>query len=164
MDLMKNSILNFLRITATSETGILHILSDYGSKPWGKILNYPELDSMEFMDYYYLKENETIEQVSYKLYNDEKYWDLLLIINERDPLFGMVYTLDSLRDSVKEKIQAYNSENFSSDLPQDRLNALAEEKFVDAYYGNELNRKLKYIKKEYLPKFFMILRRDGIIT
>ena len=51
-----------------------------------------------------------IENIAYKLYNDPKYYDILMLLNQRDMLFDMVYTFDTIKDIVEEETNNYFNE------------------------------------------------------
>ncbi len=166
--LLKNSLLNFDKFTKTSvipklspETDMFYI-SDYTSKMLKEIAKLPAIVDGTHTQIYNLMDEEMIESVSFNLYNDEKYWDLLLIINNRDPLFGMAYSFDNIRQASIDKVQKYVDNTLRHGLSTERFNALTEEVFVEKYVENELNRTLIVIRPEMMQDFIRILRVNNI--
>ena len=101
---MKNTVVKFDYTDVYDD----YIVQDYTSRKLYDIYEMPELKLREYIDYYQLSDNETIEQVSYKLYTTAMYWDVLLYINEMDPLYSMVYDFDFSRDLAVKIINDMN--------------------------------------------------------
>jgi predicted PhzF superfamily epimerase YddE/YHI9 len=149
---MKNTVLKYDKIGSLS-----FISEDYTSKKMSNIRELPELSNADWVEYIELYDNQTIEQISYILYDSANYWDLLIVINNIDPLFDMSYEFDILEQISENKVQKYLAD-YSGAYKNDtyeRLKALTLTKEVDK---NEVNRQLKIIKPEKLYDFISLLK------
>jgi hypothetical protein len=149
---MKNTVLKYDKIGSLS-----FISEDYTSKKISNIRNLPELSDADWVEYVELYDNQTIEQISYILYDDVNFWDMLVVINNIDPLFDMAYEFDILEQIAETKVQKY-LEGYSGVYKNDtyeRLKALTLAKETE---NNEINRQIKIIKPEKLYDFISILK------
>jgi len=147
---MKNKIINY---------DIIDNHMDYRSKDVSKILALKELSDTNYIDYYTLQDNEKIEGVSYYLYNSTVYWDLLLLINERDPLFGLTYDYDYIATKAEDNIERYNS-SYNIDLSvedPEYYQELIDTEIERLSLINEENRTIKIIKPSKILDFTRIL-------
>jgi len=149
---MKNTILKYDKIDGGS-----FISEDYTSKDMKKILELPELSNTEWIEYIELYDNQTIEQISFLLYDSADYWDILVIINDMDPLFDMSYEFDILEQLSENKVQKYLADysGFYKVDTYDRLKELVLAKEVEQ---NEINRQIKIIKPEKLYDFINLVK------
>jgi len=157
---MTNFLMKYTKLEREYGTTLFKI-SDYTELNLKKILQIPESTASEYLDIYSLMDDETIENISYKLYGDEKYWDLLLLLNEKDPLFDMCYSITTLQEESFKRVKAYEMNIFRGTLPPERFLALQEEIFIELYTKNEYNRKLRVIKPSRLSDYIRILRING---
>ena len=157
---MVNFLMKYSKLGREIGNSLMNI-SDYTELNVKKILQIPESNSTDYLDIYSLSDDETIENVSYKLYGDEKYWDLLLILNSKDPLFDMCYSINTLQEESFKLVKDYEVNIYRSALPQERFLELQGEIFTDLYIKNEYNRKLKIIKTGKLADYIRILRLNG---
>jgi len=149
---MKNTILNFDKRNLTE-----FIVSDYTSRNFRPILDLPELQDKTWIDYIVLDDDQKIEQISQTLYGSPDYWDVLMLINGRDPLFDMVYNSDVLSDIAKEIINKFASE-YSGRYKQETFDDLIKAKTKQIEARNEELRTMKIIRPEKIHDFIKILR------
>ena len=118
---MKNSILIFEREVIDNIS-----VTDY------KTLNLDSLrdllNNKSYLKYIELKYNDLIENVSYKYYKNSAYWDLLLVMNNRDALFDMVYNFDTVVDIVDEITENYFRKDYQGKV---------SEQFIEWYKENK---------------------------
>lgn len=144
---MDNSVVNFKKENIDGFE-----ISDYRSKDFSKFKEIQK-DQFKSLDVF---NNSLIEGISYNIFNNTDYWDLLLLINDKDALFDMVYDFDTIKDIVEESIQSYffNPER----IYQGNLN----DEFIEGYRNyletvlsnqNFFHSKLKVINKNIINKF-----------
>jgi len=143
---MKNTLLNYDKFSSYK-----YIANDYTS-----ILTLPELQDTTYIEYVQLDENQTIEQVSYALYGTPDYWDILVLINNRDPLFDMVYSFDIVDGIAGDKVLNYLS-NYSGVYKADTFNRLKTITLADLETKNDNLRTLKIIKPVKMFDFIKII-------
>lgn len=157
---MINSLMKYTKIGRALGTSLFNI-ADYTEVNLKTILALDESTSDSYIDTYMLSDDETIEGISYRLYGSEKYWDLLLILNSKDPLFDMCYSVDSLKEESFLKVQEYENTVYGAPLPTERFLELQKEIFTNLYIKNENNRLLKIIKVGMLSDYIKVLRKAG---
>ena len=115
---------------------------------------------------YHVKENETIEAVSFKFYGDSGYhWIIMLVNDILDPYYGWPLSDSELKDHVTHKYGAGN-ENAThhykpsqfSDLPPDTIldesvdpsERTAVTNFEHETEVNEAKRAIRILRKEFI--------------
>jgi hypothetical protein len=152
---LKNTLFNF----GTTQIGN-YIVQDYSRNKIWQISSLPEVQDKTYVTEITLEDNQTIEAISYILYNNEDYWDILLAINGISPLFDMTYDFDVIKISSSAYANEYIN-NFGlgfSELTKTRLIEEFREKFLNQ---NEENRNFKVIKPNRMNDFLKILRDNG---
>ena len=142
---MKNSILNFEREVIDNIS-----VTDY------KTLNLDSLrdllNNKSYLKYIELKYNDLIENVSYKYYKNSAYWDLLLVMNNRDALFDMVYNFDTVVDIVDEITENYFRKDYQGKVSEEFILWYKENKKIKISNLNENNVILFILKDEILSE------------
>ena len=90
-------------------------VSDYRS------LNINPILKTDFTDYTLnqnVPQNMLVENISFNIYNNPKFFDILLLINNRDMLFDMSYDYDTLIDLANEITTNYFSDYIGS-MPEE---------------------------------------------
>ena len=153
---MKNKILNYTRETVGNIS-----VSDYFSK---KIDVYSlfydtEINMNDFVSISTLADDDKLERIAFELYGSTDYWDLILMLNDRNPLFDMPYNFDNVTQSVEEYVRYYsNIIYYSSPLNEIRTQELIEEWKIKALEKNEKLRFIYVILPSKMPEFIRILR------
>lgn len=148
---MKNTLLTYDKFSSYK-----FIANDYTSKNFKNILSLPELNSTVYIDYIELDENQTMEQVSYALYDTPDYWDILILINNRDPLFDMVYNFDIVDNISSSRILEY-LKNYSGTYKTNTVDNLKKITLQDLENKNDNLRTLKVIKPDKMFDFIKIV-------
>jgi len=149
---MKNTLLNFDKIDGGD-----FIANDYTSRNFKQILDLPELSDSKWVEYIELYDNQTIEQISFLVYDNTNFWDILLIINNIDPLFDMSYDYDILNQISINKVNEYLA-GYSGAYKQDTFDRLKSIVLAEETNMNETHRKFKIIKKEKLYDFLNLIK------
>ena len=148
---MKNTVIKYPNISCRQFTA-----QDYTDKKFKQILDLPELTDSTYVEHIELLDNQTIEQISYILYGSPDFWDILVLINNMDPLFSMSYDFDIIKDISKAKVQKY-LEGYSGMYKNDTEERLDELVLHNNIEANEKRRTIRVIKKDRLGDFLKIL-------
>ena len=137
-----------------------YIVSDYFSKK----TNVYDLrhTAQEYLDIYKLSDNEKIEGVSYTLYGTTDYWDIILLLNDRNPLFDFPYDYDATFEAARKHVNAYVHFTYSGAplIVGVIAERLGKEFLEKAIAENERNRYLLIVKPNKMSDFIKVLR-DG---
>jgi hypothetical protein len=134
-----------------------YIYKDYTDIKYYKISLWDEIKSNEWITYYTLSDNEKIENVSYNLYGTPDYWDLILGINYKNPLFDMIYDYDNLESSVDIYLEKYEQMYFG-EMSDEHKEKLKQIFISDKLKNNEKNRTIKVIKPNRIQDFFRLMK------
>lgn len=160
---MNNTVLNY-NLEELDE----FIVSDYFSK---KIDLYNILQEFadsgilsEYVQMYRISDDDKLERISYDIYGTTDYWDLLLQINDTQPLFGMPYSLDVIIDSANEYWEKYSKDvYFQPPVNSVVISALVNDEIEVSKERNESIRFIYIIKPTKLQEFLKILRERDYI-
>ena len=115
--------------------------------------------NVSFAEPYYIEDNETIEDLSYKVYGSvNHYWVIALLNDVIDPVYDWVLNVEELREYVENKygvgndIQIHHWELDGDIVPPFTLGAVAYTNFEYEERENEKKREIKMIRPEYLPQ------------
>lgn len=176
--MMTNSMLKYDTIEMDN-----YIVTDYTSKNFKTI--YERLDEFPKIMFgtYLMEDNDKLERIAFELYNNEDYWDLLLLLNNRDPLFHMAYYNDYLYSLKNEELtklvnhlsngikgeenlelftETYYAEDESFDQ-YDRLKFFNNDILAKLELQNDVYRTLVYVRPSYIEDFFRMAYEKGII-
>jgi len=149
---MKNTILKYDTIGSGS-----FVSQDYTSKQIHNILSLQELSNTDWIEYIELYDNQTVEQISFLEYGTADFWDLLVVINNIDPLFDMSYEFDILEQITNNKVNKYLA-NYSGVYKQDTFDRLNKLILDEEIAKNEEHRLFKIIKKEKMFDFLNLVK------
>ena len=115
--------------------------------------------------------NEPLEKISYDLYDSTEYWDVLLLLNERSPLFDMAYDYDVIAEAGETATQTYESEVLNKSIDDNNLGndgLTTRERFRLAFQeerakNNDAFQTLIYIKKDKIWDFVNLMYNDEIV-
>jgi hypothetical protein len=93
-----------------------YVYQDYTSKNWEEIKSWIDSLDSDFFDYYQLQNNPSIEAVAYDIYGIADFWDIIMIINDRNPLFDLPYDYDTLTEFVESKIEKFKEKIYGDTL------------------------------------------------
>jgi hypothetical protein len=154
---MKNTILNY-ELEELDE----FIVSNYFSK---NIDIYNLLNSLgEYLDIYQIQNSDKLERIAYELYGNTDFWDILLLLNDRNPLFEMPYEYDLLEDYALNRANYYKLVLYANaPLIQTRTDALMSEILSETVASNEEYRIIYIIKPEKMNNFISLLKANSYI-
>ena len=153
---MKNSVIKF----DTEEVGD-YIVSDYFSKDIdiSKFFSFDE----SFIDVYKTETNDKLERISNELYGSPDYWDILLLLNNRDPLFDMTYNYDIVDSNVEKMIEKFNILYSHPPLDSNISSSLGEQIKQKSEESNESLRNIYIIKPSRLSEVVLLLKQRGVM-
>jgi hypothetical protein len=154
---MKNTILKYEKEELDE-----FISCDYFSK------NINIWDSFnEFKEYlitYKIDNGDKLERISYELYGTSDYWDILLLINDRTPLYDMPYDFEILSGNAIKSVNYYKDYIYdNAPLAQDRVDEFYSELIEDGVQQNELHRYIYVVKRSRLNDFISLMKKKGFI-
>ena len=144
------------------------IVSDYTSKKVDIYNLFQEMKDngtlADFLEVYRISDDDKLERISYSIYGTPDYWDILLQINDRNPLFQMPYNLD-ITFEIAEAMWNNYSDNvyFQSPLDSNLLQSLIDEEIERLKEKNEFYRFIYIIKTSKMNEFLKILRERDYI-
>jgi len=160
---MVNTILNFeleeldkfiVPIYTSKKTDLYNILEE---------MKYNNTLS-DFFSLYRIEDDDKLERISYSIYGTTDYWDILLQINDRNPLFQMPYNLDTTIESAEAFWNFYSeSVYFQSPLNDVVLNSLIQDEIEKMKEKNEIYRYIYIVKTTKMNEFLKILRERDYI-
>lgn len=159
MTYLKNTLQNFDRLTIEMDdienknVSEIYSISDYTSLDKVKMNDFiNSLDSTMF-DWYQLQNNSNLEKVALDLYGNPDYWDILIVVNHRNPLFEFPYDYDTLTNIVESDIADYISNVYGKDLTNISYNALYENYKNKMVADAEIWRIIKIVKPSKIYEF-----------
>ena len=175
---LKNSTLIY-----DTETVDNYIVSDYTSKDYSKLYDQLEDFPDELFDKMLIQDNDKLERISYELYGNEDYWDILLLINNKSPLFSMSYSNEYILELKNVKLVnfinglsngIYGEENIdiftdtylaetSEHAVYERLQFFNNNIIKELELENESYREITYIKPAYFQEFLRLAYDKGLI-
>lgn len=152
---MKNSILNYEKETVQikfDNRTVDYTISNYYSKKIN-LFDY-FLEYSDYIEMYEIVDNDKIERISYELYGSANYWDILILLNDRNPLFHMPYDFDYLESTINELVEQYSTLiYFNSPISEKRTEELKNEWVEKSKEQNELLRYIYVIDPLKMPDF-----------
>lgn len=153
MELMKNKYLKFDEIDSgigiVRNTTVLNLL--------------PDIPAKFFTDDYILlkkiEDDKLIEALSYELYNNTDYWDILLVLNGMTNMNQMPVNYDTILVRVGYKIEKWADRGklMYSQLTDLQIKTKYDEMLLEEINLNETYRNIKYISKNDLSELLSIL-------
>ena len=144
------------------------IVPDYTSKKVDIYNLFQEMKDngtlADFLEVYRIADDDKLERISYSIYGTPDYWDILLQINDRNPLFQMPYNLDTTFEIAEVVWNNYsNNVYFQSPLDSNLLQSLIDEEIERLKEKNEFYRFIYIIKTSKMNEFLKILRERDYI-
>ena len=171
---LQNSVLNFdsiniddiSNVTSSTDKNTLNItptlnVSFYDRKKIQKIKNILSKMNDAWFSYVLVHQNSALEKISYELYGSKDYWDILLLLNERMPIFEMYYDYDIISEAGETGIEEYENKVYRKKIlssVRERLRIKLQE---NQEKENENLKIIKYIKKDYLYDFLNFLNSSN---
>lgn len=126
---------------------------DYTSKNIKNIQEYIDSLDDDLFDWYQMEDNDKLERIALELYGNADYWDILLIINERNPLFQLALDFDTLAKIATSKVLKYEEVVYKASIGA-QANKEMDEKYNFEYVtDNEDYRVLRIVKPSRVFEF-----------
>lgn len=168
---MKNSVFIFDCIPMRSEgvlesdrTGVLGIPMYNGVLLSRAKETLQSLDRGKYFGIIELANNIALEKISWQIYKSPDYWDILLLVNDIDPLFGMPYDYDIVSDSTNEAIERYARKIYKKRLSDKDKLRLSAAKSEEDSVKNEKHRMIYFIYPDKIYEVRQMLYEQGIIN
>ena len=166
---MKNSVFNFKTVPVWAN-GMLEgdRTGSLGIPMFDGIMLAKAKDILQSLDratYYGIIElanNIALEKISWQIYKSPDYWDIILLVNDIDPLFGMPYEYDIVSDSTDQSIERYTRKIYKRYLPDLDRKRLHDAKAEEDSNNNEKHRMIYYIFPDKIYDVRQILYEEGI--
>ena len=170
---LKNTLLNFdhiniddvENITTSKNESTLNVtpsldISFYDRIKIQKIKDVISSMNEAWFSYVLVPQNSTLEKISYDLYGSKDYWDILLLVNERMPLFDMYYDYDIISEAGETSLKEYEDKIYRKKILSDVRERLRV-KMQENYEAENENLKIvKYIQKNYIYDFINYINND----
>lgn len=160
MEYMKNSVINYNTYTSTID-GETVVSADYTSKDFSKLYSFANTLDTSYFKYIQAEDNSTFEQISYSTYGSTKYWDVIMLINKREAIYGLPVDYDTLSDLALNKANKYIS--IIRTITDARKNSLYDKYLSELVEQNEEKRTVKLILPERISEFLKLAKTEGII-
>lgn len=168
MAYLKNTLQNYDKLDVrmpdieggnTTET---YIITDYTSVDHVKVRQFVDGLSPTMFDWYQLQNNSNLEKVALDLYGNPDYWDILVVINHRNPLFELPYDYDTITSMVENKVAAYASKVYGDELSSRSYDALVENYKTQMVKDAEVFRVIKIVKPSKIYEFLQKGYEQGL--
>jgi hypothetical protein len=148
MAYMKNSILKYDDTTSDN-----YIHKDFTSFDYTKIHEFVDTCQDDIFDYYQMGDNDKMERIAFELYGSTDYWDILLLINDINALYGMPYSYDIIEAAASNRLEKYKAKKPDVIIP-DAHSVYMHGAFENIQtQQNEVNRVIKIVKPSRLQDF-----------
>ena len=171
---LKNTLLNFDTINVDDVTNVtisktensLNVtptlnIQFYDRNKIQKIKDVISTMNDAWFSYVLVPQNSSLEKISYELYNSKDYWDILLLLNERMPIFDMYYDYDIISEAGETGIQEYENKVYRKKILSSVRESLRIKLQENQEKENENLKIIKYIKKDYLYDFLNFLNSSN---
>ena len=157
MAYMQNSVLVYDSMTSDN-----YIHADYTSRDFTKLHSIITKWDQSIFEWYKVNDNDKMERISHQLYGTTDYWDILVLINDLDALFGMPYAYDILDASSVETVNKYITAKTRVIMPDAHVQYMHDEYEAMNNTENEKHRIIKIVKPSKLQDFLRKGRDAGL--
>jgi len=154
---MKNSVLVYDKEELNE-----FIVSDYFSKDINVFDIFTELEP--YLELYKMMNDDKLERLSNELYGTSDYWDILLMINDRNPLFEMPFNYDIILNESEALMDLYANTIYSHPpLTTGRFQSLLDDIILNNDTMNETFRFIYIIRPEFITNATTLLKQNKYI-
>jgi hypothetical protein len=108
----------------------------------------------KYLQVYRISDGETLEDISYQIYNDPIYFWTIIIVNDLyDPIFDLPLPEDSIQEIARDLATGDDGEIDD---------AVYITKYDELTESNDAKREIKVIKREYLSEFLTKMIRQSV--
>jgi len=145
---LKGTILNPVRINAQG-----YNVANYTSVDYVAIHKYTAGLPSSMFDMYQVNDNDKWERIAHELYNNADYWDVLLVVNKRNPLTGLPLDFDAVSIMSDDKAVAYETNTYKEALPNNIFDLMYAEYNKHLTIQNDLNKVIRIVKPTMMSSF-----------
>jgi len=145
---LTNSILKFKQLTVNGFT-----VHDYSSIDFSGVQKLVNNSPVIWFGWYRLENNDNIERVSLEIYSNADYWDMLLVINNKNPLYDTPVDFDTVLGNVDYVVNEYETQVYKKTLPVAVKELLVKNLSDDFTKKVERDRVIRIVKPAYLREF-----------
>lgn len=145
---LTGTLINFTRRTVDG-----YSVPDYNTRNFTEIKNFINNLPSDVFDYYMVQNNDNIERIALELYNNPDLWDVLLLINNRDPLSFSPFDFDTVVNLSEDKVQEYEANVYNISVPQKEREIMYTQYEKTRVQENESDRIIKIIKPNRIGAF-----------
>ena len=120
------------------------------------------LDRVKYFGILELSNNTALEKISWQIYKSPDYWDVLLLVNDIDPMYGMPYDYDIVSEGTTAAIDEYATRIYKKRLPDKDRQRLHDALASKDSEANEEHRKIYYIYPDRIYEIRQMLYEQGI--
>jgi len=154
---LQTTILKYTPRTVNS-----YIVSDYRSINISNIQAYIQNLPNNMTDWFSVDDDDKWERLSLQLYGIADYWDILLVLNQRQTLDGLPFNFDVLSNLADTKVLTYINTVYGKTLPTAEHNLMYNKFEQERTTTNEQKRIIKIIKISQMNKFLQDAHNLGI--
>jgi len=137
-------------------------VADYTSLNFTKVQSYVASLPTSMTDWYQVENDDKFERIALELYGSANYWDILLVINHRNPLTGLPFNFDTLSNLAEDNIAEYEVSYSGLTVPDAEHVIMYNKYETDFIAQSELNRVIKIIKPSQMNQFLQDGYDQGI--
>jgi len=145
---LKGTILNPVRINTQG-----YNVANYTSVDYPGIYKYIAGLPSSIFDMYQVNDNDKWERIAHELYNNADYWDVLLVINKRNPLTGLPLDFDTVSLMSDDKVIAYETNTYKEAMPINIFDLMYAEYNKHLTIQNDLNKVIRIVKPTMMSSF-----------
>jgi len=145
---LKGTIINPSRMNVPG-----YNVANYTSIDFVAIRAYISTLPNNMFDMYQVNDNDRWERIAHELYKNADYWDVLLVINNRNPLTGLPLDFDTISIMSDDVVFAYEKNIFGGPLPAPVFDLMYNEYNKHLTMENDVNKVIKIVKPAMMSSF-----------
>jgi hypothetical protein len=154
---LTTSLMNFTRRDIDG-----YNVTDYTSINFTDVHAYVNSLPDSMTDWYQVQNNDKFERIALELYGNADYWDILLVINHRNPLTGLPFDFDTISNLAEDAVEEYEADIYNATLPDAEHIIMYNEYEEQSIIKNELNRVIKIIRPSQINTFLQDGYNQGV--
>jgi len=156
MSYLSNTILKYNHRTIDG-----YDIADYQSLNIQQIKTFLKNLPDSIFKYYTVQDNDKFERISQELYGNPDYWDIIMLINDRNPLTGLPFDTDTIMNLSDNKIKDYEITQLKQSLSTTTKDILGAG-FIDDLTKKSDQRTIKYIIPSAMSSFLQMAHDQGV--
>lgn len=165
-----DDVSNIVKVDETGRTSLSYDITSISREKITKLKSFVTLIDSNWIKEKQIPNNMTLEKVSYDLYKTTKYWDLLLLLNERMPIWDMPYDFDIISDAGNTAIEEFETEFYGKRVSERKMwdGLSTRDRIVNSYQDktSKENNKwstVKYVDPDHIYDLINLMYQEGIL-